>query len=240
LFIAAELRTAEPMLPMRLFASRSFSAGSATTFLLSCALFGAVFFMAQFLQVSLGQGPLASGVRLLPWTGCLFIVAPIAGSRADRIGNRPLIVLGLTLQAAGFAWIALIAKAGLAYWEMIPPLMLAGVGISMAIPGAQNAVISAVAVAEVGKASGTATMMRQLGGVFGLAFAAAIFTGAGGYASPTEFANGFVPAIAVAGGFSLAGALVATAIPNRARRAASHLPASGGAAVPTSAAPASM
>ena len=111
-FIAFELRTREPMLPMRLFRSRSFSAGSATNFLLSSALFGAVFFMAQFLQISLGNGPLASGLRLLPWTGCLFIVAPIAGSLVDRIGERPLIVLGLTLQAIGFGWVALIATAG--------------------------------------------------------------------------------------------------------------------------------
>jgi EmrB/QacA subfamily drug resistance transporter len=227
LFVAAELRSAEPMLPMRMFASRSFSAGSAVSFLLSCALFGAVFFMAQFLQVSLGNGPLDSGLRLLPWTGCVFIVAPIAGSLVDRIGERPLIVLGLTLQAAGFAWIALIAKTGLAYWELIPPLMLAGVGISMSIPPAQNAVLSAVSPADLGKASGTSTMMRQLGGVFGLAFAAAVFSGAGGYGSPTDFANGFGPAIAVAGGFSLAGALVAMMLPNRSRRATGQAAAPG-------------
>ena len=108
-FIAFELRTRDPMLPMRLFTSRSFSAGSATNFLLSCALFGAVFFMAQFLQLSLGEGPLDSGLMLLPWTACLFVVAPIAGALVDRIGERPLVVLGLTLQAIGFGWVALIA-----------------------------------------------------------------------------------------------------------------------------------
>ncbi len=216
-FVAFELRTREPMLPMRLFASRSFSAGSATNFLLSCALFGAVFFMAQFLQLSLGNGPLDSGLRLLPWTACLFIVAPIAGALVDRIGERPLVVLGLTLQAVGFGWIALIAKTGLNYWEMVPPLMIAGAGISMSIPGAQNAVLSAVGPADIGKASGTFTMMRQLGGVFGLAFAVAVFTGAGSYGSAAAFADGFAPAIAVCAAFSLAGAAVAVAIPGRRR-----------------------
>ena len=85
-FVAFELRTREPMLPMRLFSSRSFSAGNAANFLLSCALFGAVFFMAQFQQVTLGQGPLDAGLRLLPWTATLFVVAPIAGHarRPDR------------------------------------------------------------------------------------------------------------------------------------------------------------
>ncbi len=227
-FVAFELRTREPMLPMRLFESRSFSAGSATNFLLSCALFGAVFFMAQFLQLALGNGPLDSGLRLLPWTACLFVVAPIAGALVDRIGDRPLVVLGLTLQAAGFAWIALIAKTGLDYWQMVPPLMIAGAGISMSIPGAQNAVVSAVGPADIGKASGTFTMMRQLGGVFGLAFAVTVFTGAGGYSSPAAFADGFAPAIAVCAAFSLAGAAAAVAIPgrSRARRAPRLVPQS--------------
>ncbi len=224
-FVWFELRTREPMLPMRLFASRSFSAGSATNFLLACALFGAVFFMAQFLQLALGEGPLESGLRLLPWTGCLFVVAPIAGAMVDRIGDRPLIVLGLTLQAVGFAWIALMAKTGLDYWEMVPPLMLAGAGISMSIPGAQNAVISAVGPADIGKASGTFTMMRQVGGVFGLAMAVAVFSGAGGYGSAGAFANGFVPAIAVSAAFSLAGVLTALAIPGRGRLTVAPVPA---------------
>ena len=215
-FVAVELRRQAPMLPMRLFSSRSFSAGNAATFLLSCALFGAVFFMAQFQQVSLGQGPLDTGLRLLAWTGTVFIVAPIAGTLADRIGNRPLVVLGLTLQAIGFAWIALIAKPGLPYWEMIAPMIAAGAGVSMAIPGAQNAVLGAVGAADLGKASGASTMMRQLGGVFGLAIAAAIFSGAGSYASPAAFSNGFGPAMAVTATLSLAGALTATLIPSRA------------------------
>lgn len=82
-FIVAERRTGDAMLPMRLFSSRSFSAGSATNFLLSGALYSAVFFMAQFQQVTLGQGPLDSGLRLLPWTATLFLIAPLAGAMVD-------------------------------------------------------------------------------------------------------------------------------------------------------------
>jgi EmrB/QacA subfamily drug resistance transporter len=214
-FVLTELRTREPMLPMRLFASRAFSAGSAANFLLASALFSAVFFMAQFQQVALHQGPLDSGLRLLPWTATLFVIAPIAGAVVDRIGERPLIVIGLTLQAAGMIWIALIARAGLPYWEMIAPLMVAGAGISTAIPASQNAVVSAVGQADIGKASGTFTMMRQLGGVFGLAIGVAVFAGAGSYVSPHAFADGFAPAIAVSAAFSLAGAASALILPSR-------------------------
>ena len=212
-FIVFERGTTAPMLPPRMFASRAFSAGSAANFLLSCSLFAAVFFMAQFQQTSLGQGPLDAGLRLLPWTGTLFVVAPIAGALVNRIGERPLVVCGLFLQAAGMAWIALIAEPGMAYAQMIAPLVVAGAGISMAIPSSQNAVMNAVAADDLGKASGAYTTMRQLGGVFGLAITVAVFTGAGSYASPAAFSDGFVPAIAVAAAFSLAGGLTALALP---------------------------
>src|SRR6185437_5156021 len=104
-----ELRADAPMLPMRLFRSRSFSAGNTATFFMTAALFGTVFFMAQFLQVVSGYGPFGAGLRLLPWTGTLFFVAPIAGALVPRVGERPLIAGGLLAQAAGFAWVAAVA-----------------------------------------------------------------------------------------------------------------------------------
>ena len=100
-FVAWQLRAREPMLPMRFFRSRAFSAGNAATFCLFASLFAGVFFFAQFLQAGLGYGPLEAGLRLLPWTAALFFVAPLAGALADRIGERPLIIGGLALQAVG-------------------------------------------------------------------------------------------------------------------------------------------
>jgi EmrB/QacA subfamily drug resistance transporter len=216
-FLAWERRVAEPMLPLRLFASRGFSAGNVANFLLSACLFSAVFFMAQFQQTALGQGPLDSGLRLLPWTATLFVVAPIAGSLVARIGERPLVVMGLLLQATGMAWIAVVAKPGMAYLEMVAPLAMAGAGISMAIPAVQNAVMNAVSPGDLGQASGLSMASRQLGGVFGVAIGAAVFTGAGSYASAAAFGDGFGPALGVAAGFSLLGAVCATVLPARRR-----------------------
>jgi EmrB/QacA subfamily drug resistance transporter len=223
LFVLWELRAREPMLPMRLFRSRAFAAGNAASLLMFGALFSAVFFMAQFQQTTLGQSPLQAGLRLVPWTGTVFIVAPIAGALVERVGERPLIVGGLFMQAAGLAWVASLARAGLPYAQMVPPMIVAGVGISMAIPAAQNAIMGAVAPAEIGKASGTFSTMRQLGGAFGLAIGVAVFTGAGSYASPGAFSAGFAPAIAVSAGLSLCGALVGMSL--RVRRAAGAVPA---------------
>jgi EmrB/QacA subfamily drug resistance transporter len=215
-FVAWELKAREPMLPMRFFRSRAFSSGNAGVFFLFASLFGAVFFLPQFLQTGLGQGPLEAALRLGPWTGTLFVVAP-AGALADRIGERPLLVAGLALQAAGMAWIALIAEPGLAYGEIIAPLVVAGIGASMAIPPAASSVVGAVAQEEVGKAAGANSMLRELGGVFGIAILVTVFAGAGSYASAEAFSDGFAPAIAVSAALSLIGAIAGSGLPGRAQ-----------------------
>jgi EmrB/QacA subfamily drug resistance transporter len=224
-FVLWERRTAEPMLPMGLFASRPFSSGNAAIFFLAAALYGAVFFMAQFLQTVQHHGPLDAGIRLLPWTATLFIVAPITGARISRVGERPFAVAGLLLQAAGMGWIALIAGPDVAYWRLVAPLAIAGCGVSMAMPALQNAVVSSVAPASIGKASGTFNMLRQFGGVFGIAALVAVFTGSGGYGSPQLFSDGFTAALAAAAALSLLGAVAGLGLP-RAERATVSLPQS--------------
>ena len=213
-FVAHERRTRTPMLPPALFKKRAFAAGNAASFLMVAALFSAVFFFAQFLQTELGHDPLGAGLRLLPWTATLFFVAPVAGALVDRYGERPFLTTGLALQAAGFAYIALSDPD---YLQMVPALMVAGAGVSMAMPATINAAVNAVAPADIGKASGVNSTLRELGGVFGIAVAVAVFAGAGGYAS---FADGFGRAMLVAAGLSLAGALTGLALP--ARRAQPH------------------
>jgi MFS family permease len=221
-FVVYEARTRHPMLPMRMFANRRFSSGNAASFLMSASLFSAVFFFAQFQQNGLGQSPLDAGLRLLPWTGTVFFVSPLSGALIGRVGERTLIATGLTMQAIGFAWVALIAKTGMSYAEMIAPMVLAGSGIAATFPAAQNAIMSSVAAEEIGTASGSFNMMRQLGGAFGLAIVVAVFSGAGSYASPGAFTDGFVAATAVSAALSLLGAFAGIALPRR------SAPSSGG------------
>jgi MFS family permease len=182
-----------------------------------------VFFFAQLLQTVLGYGPLDTGLRLLPWTATFITVAPIVGTLADKFGERPFMVTGLVLQSIGLAWVAVIAEPGLAYGELVAPFIVAGVGVSMAIPSAQNSVVASVADDALGKAAGANSMMRELGGVLGIAVTVAVFAGAGGYASAEAFTDGFGPAIGVAAGFALAGAITGLALPGR-RRAVSLAP----------------
>jgi hypothetical protein len=98
---------------------------------------------------------------------------------------------------------------------MVPALMIAGAGVSMALPAAQNAVIGAVGEDDVGKAAGTNSTLRELGGVFGIAVAVAVFAGAGSYASAQAFSDGFVPALSTSAGLSLLGALAGLGVPGR-------------------------
>jgi EmrB/QacA subfamily drug resistance transporter len=234
-FIAWELRAREPMLPMGFFRSRAFTGGNAAIFFTFASLFTGVFFFAQLLQTVLGYGPLDAGLRLLPWTATFITVAPIVGNLVDRVGERPFMVGGLLLQAAGLAWIAVIAEPDMAYGELVAPLIVAGVGVSMAIPSGQNSVLGSVALEAVGKAAGANSMMRELGGVFGIAVAVAVFAGAGGYVSAAAFTDGFAAAIGVAAALSLAGAVAGLALPGRREaterglaRAAPALEAEGG------------
>jgi MFS family permease len=203
------------MLAAELFRSRAFNAGNAAIFLTFASLFTGVFFFSQLLQIVLGHDALGAGLRLLPWTLTFLTIAPAAGALADRIGERWLLSAGLTLQAAGLLWIAGIVDPAMTYGQLIGPFITAGVGISMAIPCAQNAVVGHVRDRDIGKAAGVNSMMRELGGVFGIAVTVAVFSRTGTDTSPTLFIDGFGPATATAAGFAVLGALCGLATPGR-------------------------
>ncbi len=218
-FVASQrLRAWDAMIPPRLFRSPALGAGLAVSLLLMAPVFGTLFFMAQFFQVTRGLSPLAAGASMLPWTATLFLVAPVAGAMITRIGERTLVVAGLTLQAAGMVWLAALARSDAAYLLWVTPLMLAGAGASMAMPAVQIAVLGAVEPADIGKASGLFNALRQLGGVFGVALAVAVFTRMGGYASAQQFSAGFSAALQVCASLSLAGAALGLRL--RGKRAA--------------------
>jgi MFS family permease len=214
-FVAWELRSRAPMLPMRLFRSRAFSAGNAGMFFLWASALGALFFMAQYLQNALHYGPLAAGLRLMPWGATTVLIPQLAGSLIARFGERPFLTAGLTLHAAGMTWIALIAGPHLGYWQMVTPLVISGAGVAMASPAAQSSVLSSAAPQDIGKVSGAFSTMRQLGGAFGVAVLVAVFSRTGSYASAQAFTNGFAPAIGACAALSLSGAAVGLLVPSR-------------------------
>src|SRR3954467_7682549 len=224
-FIAWELRAPHPMLPMRFFRSRAFAAANGVGFFMSFGVFGSIFLLAPFLQVTQGLSPLEAGIRTLPWTAMPMLIAPVAGILSDRIGSRPLMAMGLTLQAGALAWLAALSTTTVPYSELILPFIMAGAGMALVFAPSANAVLGSVRQAEAGQASGATNAIRELGGVMGVAVLASVFTTHGSYVSPQAYTDGMVPAVWVGAAVLAAGALVALLIPSRAGRAAKAAPA---------------
>ncbi len=211
-FLLWERRAVAPMVPLRLFAARRLSAGMAASFFFYAPMYATVFFLPQFFQQAQGLGAWDAGLRLIPWTATLFVVGPLAGRLVERLGDRRLVSAGAALQGLGLGWIAWLARdAGVPFAQMVPALLVSGIGVSVAMPAAQNAVLSAVAPAEMGKASGLFNVFRYLGGVFGVALLVEVFAwrSAGG----AGFAAGFSAALSVGAGLSLIGALAGLCLP---------------------------
>ncbi len=181
------------MLPMRFFENRAFSAANAASLFMYFGMFGSIFLLTQFFQTAQGYSPLEAGLRVLPWTAMPMIVAPISGALSDRIGGRPLMAIGLGLQALGLAWIALVSTATVGYGSLVGPFIVSGIGMGMFFAPVANVVLSAVRPVEEGKASGANNAIREVGGVLGVAVLASIFARYGGYESPMTFNDGLVP-----------------------------------------------
>jgi EmrB/QacA subfamily drug resistance transporter len=224
-FVLWESHAREPMVPLRLFRIRTFAAGNATTFLMSGAIFAAGFLVIQYAQLARGYSPLSTGVRLLPWLATPMFVSPVAGALSDRVGRRPVIASGLLLQTLGLGWVALKASAGASYLELVLALLVAGVGISMALPTVPTAVLSAVAPDEMGKASGINSMLQRFGTVFAVAISSSVFTAFGHLGSPASITDGFRPALAICAAFSLLGTITALAVAPSGDATASELEA---------------
>jgi len=216
-FFAWERRASEPMLPLRLLRNRAFAAANASGFLMFASITSAAFLMAQYFQLGLGYSATGTGVRFLPWTLTPLLIAPAAGALADKIGARPLMVAGLALQGGGLAWVALGATSTAGYGQFVLPLIIAGVGISMAVPTVPASALNAVPAADMGKASGVQNTLQRFGAVFGVAIVAAVFSANGHLGSPATVVSGFRPALAAAAGLSMAGALAALGAAGRRR-----------------------
>jgi EmrB/QacA subfamily drug resistance transporter len=221
-FVVQERRTPDPMLPMSFFADRRFAVTNVVSLAMYFGMFGSIFFLSQFLQNVLGNTPLQAGVKLLVWTGATMVVAPLAGFFSERFGSRLFMVAGLSLQAIALGWLATLAGVHQSYVSMIVPFVLAGSGMALVFAPAANAVLSSVRTDQAGQASGATNAIRELGGVLGVAVLASVFSSHGSYASPQAFVNGLVPAMWIGTGVLAAGALVAAALPFKARVVASE------------------
>ncbi|MEW2621261.1 DHA2 family efflux MFS transporter permease subunit [Streptomyces sp. NPDC048106] len=214
-FVVHGSRAAHPMLPMRLFRSRAFSGINAASLLMFVGMFGSIFLLSQYMQNVLGYSPTQAGLRMLPWTGMPMVVAPIAGFLSDRVGGRPVVAMGLLLQAAGLGYLACVVTTHASYADQLPGLVLSGAGMALYFAPAANLVMSSVRPHEQGIASGANNALREVGGALGIAVMSSIFSAYGGYTSAGSFVDGLRPALTTGAAAVTLAALATLAIPPR-------------------------
>jgi EmrB/QacA subfamily drug resistance transporter len=216
-FAAWELRSPHPMLDLRLFRDRGFASVNVTALLFSFGMFGAIFFLTQFLQTVQGLSPLAAGVRVLPWTAMPMVLAPVVGQLAERWGGKPLVVTGLSLQAIGLFWLATVTTPTVAYADLVAPFVVCGIGMTLFFVPLASLVLGVVPRSLEGVASGANSAFRELGGVLGIAVLGAIFSSHGSYASGQDYVNGMTVAVYAGAAVVAVGAVTAMLVPNRRR-----------------------
>jgi EmrB/QacA subfamily drug resistance transporter len=236
-FVLWELRAPEPMLPMRFFKSRGFTSTNIVSFAMFFGVFGSIFYLSQFFQTGQGYSPLESGIRTLPWTAMPIVVAPIAGILSDRIGARPLLSLGLALQAVAIYWLAQISTPTVPYVDLLPAFIICGIGMSLVFAPAANAVLASVRQSESGQASGATNAIREVGGVMGVSLLGVLFASHGSYDSPQAYTDGVVAALPLGAAVLAIGAIAGLFVPGLAkmRATAEELAAEDGITSPTAA-----
>ena len=177
-FIVIELRRRLPMLPLSFFRNPTFSAAIGTAMAVFFALFGMTFFLSLYLQNVAGYDPVATGIRMVPFTVMILLIAPVSGRLSDRFGSRWFMASGTALLAGGLA-MALRMKVGSGYAGVIlPGMIMMGAGMALTMAPLSSAVMGSVDQRRVGIASATQTTSSQVGGVFGIALLGAVVTAA--------------------------------------------------------------
>jgi EmrB/QacA subfamily drug resistance transporter len=175
IFAVIQLRVAHtPLVPFRLFRSRSVSGANIVMFLVGAAFFSMWYFLSLYLQNVLGYGALKTGMAFLPMAICIIIGAQASSRLLPKLGVRPLLVVGTLLMSGGFAWFSQIADNS-HYWDHVfGPGCIVSLSIGVLFTPLASAATSGVHYTEAGQASGVLNSARQMGGSVGLAVLATI------------------------------------------------------------------
>ena len=198
LFVVRERRARHPMLPLSLFASRTFSAASFVGLAINLGFYGQLFAISLLFQHARGYSALQTGLAILPEGAFVAIASAISGRVTARIGPRVPMLVGLSIGAAGFLGL-LSAGPTTSYPVLIAPLIAAGFGMALTMPAATAAVIEAAPANRAGIASGVLNAARQAGGALGVALLGTLIAG--------NLVSGFHTAMWVSAGAFLAGAI---------------------------------
>jgi len=200
------------MLDLSLFRIGSFAGSNIVALLVSLGMFGVFFFVSLYMQNILGYSAVQAGAAFLPMTVLIILVAPIAGKTSDHLGSRQMMTAGMILVAAQLFYFSRLGQHA-TYWELLPGLMLGGLGMALTMTPSTAAATRSVPVEKAGVGSAVLNAFRQIGGSVGIAVMGAIMAhAAGGRHTPQAFMDGFSRSLTVASGIAIAGAVVAYAL----------------------------
>src|SRR5213080_3776390 len=210
IFVILELRQRLPMLDLSLFRNPTFAGANAAMLLVGLAMFGIFFYNSLFLQNILGYGAIKTGATFLPMTVLIILVAPVAGRFSDRIGARWLMGAGMTLLALSLILFGTL-DATSSFWNILPGLLVGGVGLAVTMAPTTAAAMGSVPVAKAGVGSAVINSMRQVGGSLGVAIMGALVATAVSVKPanprfPVEFVDGYHRALQVGAAILLLGA----------------------------------
>ena len=212
-FVLLELHQRVPMLDLSLFKNPTFAGANTVMLLVALAMFGVFFFNSLYLGNILGYSPVETGATFLPMTILIVFVAPLAGRFSDRVGSRWLMGAGLVLLSASLISFSTLGVDS-TFWDILPGLLLGGVGMSLAMTPTTAAAMGSVPVDKAGVGSAVLNSMRQVRGSLGIAVMGAIVvasidTPPGQPPAPDQFINGYQDALHVAAAIAIVGAFVA-------------------------------
>ncbi|HEX2346775.1 MAG TPA: MFS transporter [Gaiellaceae bacterium] len=211
-FLQLERRQRDPMLPLELFRSGTYTGANLVVLLVALAMFGVFFFVSLYLQNILGYSAVQTGAAFLPLTILIILVAPIAGRTSDRIGSRGLMTAGMILIAAQLVMLSRLSVDA-HFWDLFPAFVIGGIGMGLTMTPSAAAATRSVPVDKAGVGSAVLNSARQVGGTMGIAVMGAIVAAeAGGERTPEAFMRGFEAALLVAAAIAVVGAIVAFAL----------------------------
>jgi EmrB/QacA subfamily drug resistance transporter len=211
-FVVVELRSAEPLVRLSIFRTRSLSAANLTMFLVASGMFAMFFFNTLYVQRVLGYGPLEAGVSFLPFTAGIMVSAGLASNLAPRIGVRPVAAAGMTLTVLGLLLFARMPVSGSWPVDVLPGMILASLGMGAVFMPLTLVATTGLEDEDQGLASGLFNTSQQVGGALGLAILTTIAAGRTHGGSPAALVHGFHYAFAGAACFVAASLVVMLAL----------------------------
>ncbi len=221
-FVLLELRQRVPMLDLSLFRNPTFAGANAVMALVGLAMFGIFFFNSLYLQNVLHYSAIKTGAAFLPMTLLIILVAPVAGRFTDRIGPRWLMAGGLTLLTGSLLLFGTL-DARSSFWNIVPALVVGGLGMAITMAPTTTAAMSSVPVDKAGVGSAVINSMRQVGGSLGIAImgtlvATQVKVGAADPRYTGQFVDGYHRALQVGAALLLAGAVISVVTIGKVRR----------------------